>query len=129
MVRDVRFHNRWRGYDTDEVDEFLDNVAHTLQRLFARIDGHDAPHAGLNGPEPSRVTAPQDGQRGPELSRVIAARQPDEPMAGPIAEAGMPGDVRRENVRRALDQLAEVRARLWAEQTGARGRAPADDRA
>ncbi|HLI15110.1 MAG TPA: DivIVA domain-containing protein [Acidimicrobiales bacterium] len=38
VLREVEFRDRLRGYDTDEVDEFLENVAVAVDELRAELD-------------------------------------------------------------------------------------------
>jgi cell division initiation protein len=39
ILHDVQFRERWRGYDQEEVDDFLERVAASLEKLLSRLKG------------------------------------------------------------------------------------------
>ena len=51
ILREVEFRDRLRGYDTEEVDEFLEKVAAAVDELLAQLDAarEAAAHAAENG--------------------------------------------------------------------------------
>ena len=46
-IQQRQFHTRFRGFDTQEVDDFLDQIAHTLDRLYAEIERLKQENANL----------------------------------------------------------------------------------
>lgn len=58
VLREVEFRDRLRGYDTDEVDEFLEKVAVGVDALNARIEELETRLAAQPAPAPAPVAAP-----------------------------------------------------------------------
>ena len=60
VLREVEFRDRLRGYDTDEVDEFLEKVAVGVDALNARIEELEVRLAAKpkEAPEPLAAVAP-----------------------------------------------------------------------
>src|SRR4051794_4762213 len=67
VINEVEFHQKMRGYDPDEVDDFLERVASAVEQLLERTRvaeqravaaerrGGQCPQ---RGPPPARATAP-----------------------------------------------------------------------
>lgn len=106
-VRDVRFAEQWRGYRTDEVDEFVDQVAEAFDQLERRLE------------EVAQRTALAEGrlaERGPDedLGRtlVLAQRTADAAVEEAQTEAARLVNEAEERARSILDDLEVRKARL-----------------
>jgi DivIVA domain-containing protein len=100
MLRDVEFRDRLRGYDTDEVDEFLEQVAVGVdelhaQLLAARTQAASAPQA----PAATRAAIEEDDS----IRRTLVLAQRTADLA--IAEA-------KEEASRLLDEAHAEAERL-----------------
>lgn len=109
-VRDVRFAEQWRGYRTDEVDEFVDQVAEALDQLDGRLE------------EAAQRTALAErrlDERGPDedLRRtlVLAQRTADAALEEAKTEAARMVADAEERVRSILAHLEERKARIEGE--------------
>lgn len=106
-VRDVRFAEQWRGYRTDEVDDFVDRVAEAFDELEARLE------------EAAQRTALAERrlqERGPdeELSRtlVLAQRTADAALEEAKAEASRVVGEAEEKARSILHDVEARKAEL-----------------
>jgi DivIVA domain-containing protein len=109
-VRDVRFAEQWRGYRTDEVDEFVEQVAEAFDQLEGRLE------------EAAQRTALAErrlDERGPDedLRRtlVLAQRTADAALEEAKAEAARIVADAEERVRSILANLEERKARIEGE--------------
>jgi cell division initiation protein len=109
-VRDVRFAEQWRGYRTDEVDEFVEEVAEALEQLERRLE------------EAAQRTALFERrleERGPDedLRRtlVLAQRTADTALEEARAEAARMVADAEERARAILDHLEERKAKTEGE--------------
>ena len=109
-VRDVRFAEQWRGYRTDEVDEFVEQVAEAFDQLEGRLE------------EAAQRTALAERrleERGPEedLRRtlVLAQRTADAALEEARAEATRLVADAEDRARSMLDHLEERKARIEGE--------------
>ena len=121
ILREVEFRDRLRGYDTDEVDEFLEKVAVAVDELRAQLEA--APAAGATRPSGGAPEPRPDGYDRPDddaLRRTLVLAQRTADLA--ISEA-------REEADRIL---AEARAQseavvAQAEEAARRLRADAEE--
>jgi len=109
-VRDVRFAEQWRGYRTDEVDEFVEQVAEALDQLERCLE------------EAAQRTALFERrleERGPDedLRRtlVLAQRTADTVLEEARAEAARMVADAEERARTILDHLEERKAKIEGE--------------
>jgi DivIVA domain-containing protein len=109
-VRDVRFAEQWRGYRTDEVDEFVEQVAEALDQLEGRLE------------EAAQRTALAErrlDERGPDedLRRtlILAQRTADAALEEAKAEAARMVADAEETARSILTHLEERKARIEGE--------------
>jgi DivIVA domain-containing protein len=109
-VRDVRFAEQWRGYRTDEVDEFVEQVAEAFDQLERRLE------------EAAQRTALSERrleERGPDedLRRtlVLAQRTADAALEEARAEATRMVADAEEQARAIQDHLEERKARIEGE--------------
>jgi DivIVA domain-containing protein len=109
-VRDVRFAEQWRGYRTDEVDEFVEQVAEAFDQLERRLE------------EAAQRTALSERrleERGPDedLRRtlVLAQRTADAALEEARAEATRMVADAEEQARAIQDHLKERKARIEGE--------------
>lgn len=109
-VRDVRFAEQWRGYRTDEVDEFVDQVADAFDQLEARLE--DAAQRTARAERRLEERRPDE-----DLGRtlVLAQRTADAALAEAQAEAARLVNEAEQRARSILDELEERKARLEAE--------------
>ena len=109
-VRDVRFAEQWRGYRTDEVDEFVDQVADAFDQLEARLE--DAAQRTARAERRLEERGPDE-----DLGRtlVLAQRTADAALAEAQAEAARLVDEAEQRARAILDELEERKARLETE--------------
>ncbi|HVL02988.1 MAG TPA: DivIVA domain-containing protein, partial [Acidimicrobiales bacterium] len=109
-VRDVRFAEQWRGYRTDEVDEFVDQVADAFDQLEARLE--DAAQRTARAERRLEERKPDE-----DLGRtlVLAQRTADAALAEAQAEAARLVDEAEQRARAILDELEERKARLETE--------------
>ena len=109
-VRDVRFAEQWRGYRTDEVDEFVDQVADAFDQLEARLE--DAAQRTALAERRLEERRPDE-----DLGRtlVLAQRTADAALAEAQTEAARLVNEAQERARSILSDLEERKARLEAE--------------
>jgi cell division initiation protein len=107
VLREVEFRDRLRGYDTDEVDEFLEKVAVGVDELLARISQLEAQLAAQPAhAEPGAASAAMAGFDDDAIRRTLVLAQRTADLA--VSEA-------REEAARLLDE-----ARAQAESVVAR---------
>ncbi len=102
-VREVRFAEQWRGYRTDEVDEFVEQVAEAFDQLEARVRECSA--------------------RAAEAERRLLERGPDEDLSRTLVLAQRTADAARREAQAEADALvgaARERARAMVEEAEAR---------
>jgi cell division initiation protein len=102
-VREIRFAEQWRGYRTDEVDEFVDQVAEAFDQLEARVQ--------------------ECSTRAAEAERRLLERGPDDDLSRTLVLAQRTADaVLHEAEVEAAGVLArgEERARLLVEEAEVR---------
>jgi cell division initiation protein len=102
-VREVRFAEQWRGYRTDEVDEFVEQVAEAFDQLEARVRECSA--------------------RAAEAERRLLERGPDEDLSRTLVLAQRTADAARREGQAEADALvgaARERARAMVEEAEAR---------
>ena len=109
-VRDVRFAEQWRGYRTDEVDEFVDQVADAFDQLEARLE--DAAQRTARAERRLEECRPDE-----DLGRtlVLAQRTADAALAEAQAEAARLVEEAEQRARSILADLEDRKARLEAE--------------
>ena len=109
-VRDVRFAEQWRGYRTDEVDEFVDQVADAFDHLEARLE--DAAQRTARAERRLEERRPDE-----DLGRtlVLAQRTADAALAEAQAEAARLVHEAEQRARSILADLEERKARLETE--------------
>ena len=109
-VRDVRFAEQWRGYRTDEVDEFVDQVADAFDQLEARLE--DAAQRTARAERRLEERRPDE-----DLGRtlVLAQRTADAALAEAQAEASRLVSEAEQRARSILEDLEERKAGLEAE--------------
>lgn len=91
LLEQATFHKVRKGYDTDEVDEFLDRAVGMATKVEARLNqalkqegGAAAPEGGVVAPDPTEVEA--------EVERRVAARLAEIPTPEPVVVATGPTD-------------------------------------
>ncbi|CAN5739059.1 hypothetical protein BH20ACT1_BH20ACT1_03500 [soil metagenome] len=102
-VREIRFAEQWRGYRTDEVDEFVEQVAEAFDQLEARVQ--------------------ECSTRAAEAERRLLERGPDDDLSRTLVLAQRTADaVLHEAEVEAAGVLArgEERARLLVEEAEVR---------
>ena len=106
----MRFAEQWRGYRTDEVDEFVDQVADAFDQLEARLE--DAAQRTARAERRLEERRPDE-----DLGRtlVLAQRTADAALAEAQAEAARLVDEAEQRARTVLDELEARKARLEAE--------------
>lgn len=109
-VRDVRFAEQWRGYRTDEVDEFVEQVAEAFDQLERRLE---------EAAQRTAVAERRLDERGPEddLRRtlVLAQRTADAALGEAKVQAARLVADAEESARSVLDSLEVRRERIEAE--------------
>ncbi len=101
-VREVRFAEQWRGYRTDEVDDFVEQVAVAFDQLEARVRESSA--------------------RAAEVERRLLERGADEELTRTLVLAQRTADAARREAQAEAARLvrdAEERARLLVEEAEA----------
>ncbi len=104
-VREVRFAEQWRGYRTDEVDAFVEQVAEAFDLLETRLRESTA--------------------RATEAERRLLERGPDEDLSRTLVLAQRTADAARREAEVEAERLvhdAEERARLLMEESEGRRR-------
>ena len=106
----MRFAEQWRGYRTDEVDEFVDQVADAFDQLEARLE--DAAQRTARAERRLEERGPDE-----DLGRtlVLAQRTADAALAEAQAEAARLVNEAEERARSILTDLEERKAQLEAE--------------
>ena len=91
LLEQATFHKVRKGYDTDEVDEFLDRAVGMATKVEARLNqalnqegGAAAPEGGAVAPDPVEVEA--------EVERRVAARLAEIPTPEPVVVSTGPTD-------------------------------------
>lgn len=91
LLEQATFHKVRKGYDTDEVDEFLDRAVGMATKVEARLNqalnqegGAAAPEGGAVAPDPEEVEA--------EVERRVAARLAEIPTPEPVVVSTGPTD-------------------------------------
>ncbi|CAN5132003.1 hypothetical protein BH24ACT1_BH24ACT1_04760 [soil metagenome] len=106
-VRDVRFAEQWRGYRTDEVDDFVDQVAEAFDQLEGRLE---------EAAQRTELAERRLEERGPDedLGRtlVLAQRTADAALEEAQAEATRLVNEAEERARSILDDLEARKATL-----------------
>lgn len=127
LLREVEFREQWRGYNPDEVDDFLERLAVALEEVQARLreTADRATHA-----ERRILDASGDDD---ELRRtlVLARRTADAALEEARAEAGeivAEAERRAEELRSDAERVS-VQLREEAERHAAQVRAEAESRA
>jgi DivIVA domain-containing protein len=100
MLRDVEFRDRLRGYDTDEVDEFLERVAVGIDELHAELAAARAAAAAAPPPPPASRPAIEDDD---SIRRTLVLAQRTADLA--IAEATSEADRLVEDARAQSEQI------------------------
>jgi DivIVA domain-containing protein len=126
MLRDVEFRDRLRGYDTDEVDEFLERVAVGIDELHAELVAarHQLEAAPVSVPEPVPQRSMIDDDDAIRRTLILAQRTADLAISEAKAEADqllegarsestrLVGDAQDAARRLASDAEVEVKARV-----------------
>lgn len=102
-VREVRFAEQWRGYRTDEVDEFVEQVAEAFDQLEARVRESSA--------------------RAEEAERRLLDRGPDEDLSRTLVLAQRTADLAQREAEAEAARLvhdAELRVRQVVDEAEAR---------
>lgn len=120
VLREVEFRDRLRGYDTDEVDEFLEKVAVGVDALTARLEELDAQLAAqARQPQPQAPPPPASSADDDTIRRTLVLAQRTADLA--ISEA-------RDEATRLLGEAREEAEALVgrAEENARRMRAEAE---
>jgi len=105
LLRDVEFRDRLRGYDTDEVDEFLERVAVGIDELYAELRAAKAQQVAPPVSEPPR--SPIEDDDSIRRTLVLAQRTADLAIAEAKSEAeNLLQDARAESERLLADAKA-----------------------
>jgi DivIVA domain-containing protein len=115
LLRDVEFRDRLRGYDTDEVDEFLERVAVGVDELHAELaatkaQAHAAPPAAE---APTR--SPIEDDDSIRRTLVLAQRTADLAISEARAEADRLLEDARSESHRLVDEAKDAAARIGSE--------------
>jgi len=117
-VQEQQFHDAWRGYSQEEVDDFLDHVAETVERLTrenealrARLNELDEAVGSAKATEEMLKQTLMTAQQTAEQS-VAEAREQAEKL---MAEAEQRVQNAEEEVRRRVEEAEEQRRRRTEE--------------
>jgi cell division initiation protein len=117
VLREVEFRDRLRGYDTDEVDEFLEEVAIAVDELYRRLassaGGHSA--AATEAQEPLRVAEPTFDDDSIRRTLILAQRTADMAIKEAADEAARILDSARREAQELVGQATESARRLREE--------------
>lgn len=114
VLREVEFRDRLRGYDTDEVDEFLEKVAVGIDALRGRLDELEAalaaqPKAAEPAPAPAAPALDDDAIR---KMLVLAQRTADMAVGEARDEAARIVDEARADAEAAVARAEDAARRL-----------------
>lgn len=109
MLRDVEFRDRLRGYDTDEVDEFLERVAVGIDELHAELATAKSQQLTAPAPpaEPTERRSPIEDDDSIRRTLILAQRTADLAIAEAKAEAEQLVEQAQETARH-LESEAEL---------------------
>lgn len=107
-IQQHQFHTRFRGFDTREVDEFLDHIARTLDALYTEIDRLKQENLSLK--DANQILTQQEEAANQEVKQAqhlidqmqAGARKSSEAI---IAQAEFKGE---KIINRAYNRLAQV---------------------
>src|SRR3954447_10706286 len=127
VINEVEFHQKMRGYDPDEVDDFLERVAVAVSQLQERINEADdraraAERRATEAAEtvrdaPAREEAPEvDETETIKRTLILAQKTADAAVAEAQAEAKQIIDSARDQARQLAFQI-ESAARKEADDT------------
>jgi DivIVA domain-containing protein len=112
LLRDVEFRDRLRGYDTDEVDEFLERVAVGVDDLHAELD---AARSSAPAPAPAPPVAPRSPIEDDDSIRrtlVLAQRTADLAIAEARTEADRLVEDARAESHRLVTEARDAAQRI-----------------
>ncbi|HWD23960.1 MAG TPA: DivIVA domain-containing protein [Acidimicrobiales bacterium] len=109
MLRDVEFRDRLRGYDTDEVDEFLERVAVGIDELHSELAAAKSQQMAAPAPvaEPPVQRSPLEDDDSIRRTLILAQRTADLAIAEAKAEAERLLGEAQDSARR-LESDAEI---------------------
>lgn len=110
-IEQKTFSTALRGYDLDEVDDFLDEIVATIRELSDQLEAAQAAAAGAPSPPPALVAEE-------EVSAVAPSKKVDESaIARALIAAQTAADKMLEDAREAADKImdgAKGEADTWA---------------
>jgi cell division initiation protein len=110
-VHEKRFHDAWRGYNQEEVDDFLDEVAETLERLNRENEDLRRRVGHLE----QAVATSREAEEMLKKTLVSAQQAAEEAIAGAKAKAERLVAEAEERARRADEQTKERASRVEAD--------------
>lgn len=113
VLREVEFRDRLRGYDTDEVDEFLEEVALAVDELHARLaqqPNRAAPDTETKGRAPEQAISFDDDAIRRTL--VLAQRTADLAIKEATEEANSVLEHARHEAEQLVSQASETARRM-----------------
>lgn len=110
-IHDKQFHDAWRGYDQEEVDEFLDRLAETLEALRHDNQALEARVRELEG----AVSANRSTEEMLKKTLVSAQTAAEEAISKARAKAEQLIGEAEERTRRANEEAKERSSTLEAE--------------
>jgi DivIVA domain-containing protein len=121
-IHDKQFHDEWRGYNREEVDDFLDRVAETLDQVKRSNDSLSARVRELE----SQLAQAREGEQMLKKTLVTAQQHAEQAVATARARADKMVAEASERGRALMD---EARAKATSIETDARKRAQETERA
>lgn len=107
-IHDKQFHDAWRGYNQEEVDDFLDRVAASLDRLQRENRALNDRIRELD----QAVAASRDTEEMLKKTLVTAQRAAEEAIATAKAKAEQMIGEAEEKARRAREEAARKNSEL-----------------